>query len=58
MAVAELIGEKAIAARLGRSIWSLRRWRKAGIGPPFYEINGRISYLGVEVDEWLKQKRR
>lgn len=36
------------------SVHTLRYWRKVGIGPPAYKVNGRVLYDLDEVEGWLR----
>jgi hypothetical protein len=35
----------------------LRNWRKAGIGPAFHEIGGRVFYKTEDVRQWVASAR-
>jgi Helix-turn-helix domain len=49
-----LLSEERLAAELGRSTATLRRWRRQGIGPPFISGVGRDIWYRVEtVEAWL-----
>jgi DNA-binding transcriptional MerR regulator len=48
---------KGIAQLTGISVHTWRYWRKAGVGPPAYKINGRVLYDPTEVDTWMREHR-
>lgn len=39
------------------SEWTLARWRRENIGPPYQRIMGRIFYDLAEVEQWEQSKR-
>lgn len=40
---------------------TLRNWRSAGAGPPFYKLSrgkaGRVAYYGADLLAWLETRR-
>ena len=41
------------------SIDALKKWRKAGTGPPYYRLqNGRVRYMERELLIWMNSQRR
>ena len=52
--VPELVGLARAAQFLGVSRQVLRRWNKAGLGPPRRRIGRRYYYARVLLVEWLK----
>jgi excisionase family DNA binding protein len=44
-----------VAARFSVDVRTLRRWRKQGIGPQFYEVGRIVRYSADDVTSWLQQ---
>lgn len=40
-----LVPESALAARYGKTIRALQRWRAKGYGPAYMRIGGSVFYL-------------
>ena len=38
---------------IGRSPYTLQRWRSEGSGPPYIKVGGRVSYDMERVHEWI-----
>jgi hypothetical protein len=54
-----LLSEERLAAELGRSTATLRRWRRQGIGPPYISGVGRDIWYRIEaVEAWLISKEQ
>jgi len=52
------LNESELAAQIGRSIVTLRLWRRKGDGPPFTRIK-RTAYYSVEnVRRWIDAQHR
>ncbi len=47
-----------LAAKLGRSVITLERWRRLRKGPPFYRVMGRVVYDQADVDAWLDAQKQ
>ncbi len=47
-----------LAAKLGRSVITLERWRRLRKGPPFYRVMGRVVYDQADVDAWLEAQKQ
>ncbi|WP_298222659.1 hypothetical protein [Acidocella sp.] len=39
------------------SEWTLARWRRENVGPPYQRIMGRVFYDPAAVEEWERSKR-
>jgi len=51
---APLLDERAVSARLGLSVRTLRNWRVKGIGPKFVRLSRRaVRYAPADVDAWI-----
>lgn len=50
----KLISEHHLAAELGLSVWTLRKWRQRGYGPAAKKLGKRVMYARAEVDVFLK----
>jgi predicted DNA-binding transcriptional regulator AlpA len=45
-----------LACFLGVSRWTLRAWRKTGIGPPFLKLTrGSVRYPRALLEKWIKE---
>lgn len=44
---------EALAAHLGFSAKTLKRWRAEGYGPPYIKIGALVRYSVEAVDKWL-----
>jgi len=54
----DYLSEKELAAEIGRSIVTLRLWRRKGYGPPFTRIK-RTAYYKIEnVRRWIDAQER
>ncbi len=53
-----LINEHQVAARLGLKVATLRRWRWAGRGPPFFKIGNAVRYAAEDIDAFIQAARR
>ena len=52
------LNESELAAQIGRSIVTLRLWRRKGDGPPFLRIK-RTAYYNIEnVRRWIAAQER
>lgn len=52
-----LIDAAGLQEKYGISVHTWRHWRKRKIGPPAYELNGRVLYDPAEVDAWIRSRR-
>jgi predicted DNA-binding transcriptional regulator AlpA len=50
-----LMKETEVALKLQISIWTLKKLRKSGKGPPCIRVGNQIRYVEAAVDEWLKE---
>lgn len=46
-----------VEAEFGFPQGTLRRWRFAGNGPPFFKLEGSIRYLRGDVADWIAARR-
>ena len=51
------VSEPVAASLIGHHKDTLRRWREAGEGPPFFKIGGSITYRLRDVAEWVEVSR-
>lgn len=49
----EIMSPKEAAEYIGRSVSTLREWRKSGEGPPWIRRGRIIEYRRDKIDEWL-----
>lgn len=50
--------ENETASRLGVSKHTLRNWRQAGTGPPWYKLGHAVRYDKDDIAKYLKAGRR
>jgi len=53
-----LLTEPEVAARLRVHVQTVRRWRKAGTGPPWSKVGRQIRYEAAAVDRWHRKGGR
>jgi predicted DNA-binding transcriptional regulator AlpA len=51
-----LLKKPEAAGVCGCSVFTLDRWRKAGEGPPFIAVSGRIFYRLSALEAWLSRR--
>lgn len=51
-----MINTADAAGMLGVSTHTLRGWRNADAGPPWYKIEGSIRYNLADLLEWIEQQ--
>ncbi len=52
-----LIGWKAVAAALGVSTSTVRRWTRE-LELPAYKLGGQVRSSRAELDKWVRERRR
>jgi excisionase family DNA binding protein len=52
-----LIGWKAVAAALGVSTSTARRWTRE-LGLPAYKLGGQVRASRLELERWARERRR
>jgi len=52
-----LVGWKAIAAALGVSTSTARRWTRE-LGLPAYKLGGQVRVSRAELERWVRERRR
>jgi predicted DNA-binding transcriptional regulator AlpA len=50
----KLYSDKDLSEQIGKSIVTLRRWRREGKGPKWVTIERSVRYRASDVDEWLR----
>lgn len=53
-----LVPESALAARYGKTIRALQRWRAKGYGPTYMRIGGSIFYLHEDIEAFEARMRQ
>ena len=53
-----LLNEHEAAEALGLKVATLRRWRWAGRGPPFFKIGNAVRYAAEDIDAFIQAARR
>jgi excisionase family DNA binding protein len=51
-----LVGWKAIAAALGVSTSTARRWTRE-LGLPAYKLGGQVRVSRLELERWIRERR-
>ncbi len=51
-----LYTERQAAGRLAVSLASLRRWRRAGIGPRYFKLGGILRYRPEDLDHFIAER--
>ena len=54
----DYIDTKQLAARLGVSTHTLKRWRVEGNGPPYVKLVGSVRYPLDEAEKWEAENLR
>lgn len=54
----DMLAEKEIAAELGVSARTVKRWRAMPGGLPFIALGGRIFYRRSSVRTWIESRER
>lgn len=52
-----LVVESALAARWGKSLRTMQRWRKLGYGPPHLQIGGSVVYRVGDIQAFEDRQR-
>lgn len=53
----ELLTPPQLAERLQVSLYTIRRWRRTGVGPAYVRLNGNdVRYRIEDVDAFLKKQ--
>lgn len=53
-----LFNEKEVAALIGMSYQTLRRWRMDGIGPKYIKMSRAVRYSGEALIDWMATSTR
>lgn len=57
MAMTEILSEKELAAKIGRSPWTVRRMRREE-GLPFIKVGSRFFYRYEKVQSWFEEREQ
>ena len=52
------VDTRRAAELLGMSNRTLEKWRGQGTGPPFLKLGRRVLYSVVDLEEWIRSRRR
>jgi excisionase family DNA binding protein len=52
----QLMSEQELADYLGMHVGTVRKWRRAGSGPPVHWAGSKPRYRLSEVDAWLDRR--
>jgi|SRR5579872_1128087 len=52
----DLLNEHDVAARLSKSVQTIRRWRMLKKGPKFFKVVGNVRYKPEDVAAWLNEQ--
>jgi hypothetical protein len=58
MELDEFLSEEAAAAAIGKSLRTLRQWRRRGIGPPYVKFGRTIRYRKPFVEHFRQAEIR
>jgi len=53
-----LLSEKSAASYLGVSLSTIRRWRRANIGPAYFRFGDVLRYAQDGLDAFIRQNTR
>lgn len=53
-----LVPESALAARYGKTVRALQRWRSKGYGPTYMRIGGSIFYRMEDIEAFESRMRQ
>jgi len=53
-----LLKERDVAARLGLSLATMRRWRLLRQGPKWLKLGSAVRYELAEVERWMRASER
>jgi predicted DNA-binding transcriptional regulator AlpA len=54
--VGDLLNEHDVAAKLSKSVQTIRRWRMLDKGPKFFKLGGNVRYKPEDVAAWLNEQ--
>lgn len=54
--IERLLTDHEVAARLGVSVATVRRWRLLGTGPKYLKIGALVRYRPESICEWLDSR--
>jgi hypothetical protein len=52
----DLMSEEEAAAEVGKTVRTLRQWRKRGVGPPYVRIGRTVKYRRPALVEHYRQR--
>jgi hypothetical protein len=52
----DLMSEEETAAEVGKTVRTLRQWRKRGVGPPYVRIGRTVKYRRPALVEHYRQR--
>jgi hypothetical protein len=52
----DLLDEHGVAAKLSKSVQTLRRWRLLDKGPKFFKVGSNVRYKPEDVAAWLNEQ--
>ena len=51
-----LLNDHEVAARVGVSVATVRRWRQLGTGPLYLKIGALVRYRPQDIHDWLDNR--
>ena len=54
----DMISEHELAALFGKSTRTLQRWRRLGIGPPWFRLGETVFYRAEPTRNWFLEQER
>ncbi len=53
-----MLTDREVAARLGVTVHTVRKWRLHGLGPLAIRVGGAVRYRLSDVESWLQSQPR
>jgi hypothetical protein len=50
------ISQHQLAAQLNKSLYTLQRWRRARLSPPFIKLGYDVYYRKRDIDKWVEAR--
>lgn len=51
-----LLDSREAAERLNVVPFTIKRWRREGVGPSYIKIGGRVYYTAQQIDEYIESR--
>lgn len=50
------LDSRAVAERLNVTPYTIKSWRRKGVGPAYTKIGGRVYYTPKQISEYLRSR--